>query len=140
MVVTKKNKGENAKRNIKTLGIKRKILKDYLISNKTLTKYADENSITSRELQYVVKRSNDFLNMESDNSFLENKYFHDDSKYGEIYNFIIEKIKIIRIKGGVVSGKSIKNLALLFKEQNPSCQINITDYFVRRFVKEMMCL
>ncbi len=48
----------------------------------------------------------------------------------------MNNINIVRCKEGVVNGETIKSFGKMYLKQNESCTIKITNYFVRRFVKE----
>ncbi len=125
---------DNAAR--KSLYDKKTILKKYLVSNQSVSKFGEENNIIPRLLRYTINNSNNIMNIDSDNSFMEMKNLKIENKYGHIDEFIINKIGILRRNGGIVTKAIIKTLGENYILETPECKIKITDYFIRRFIKK----
>ncbi len=97
---------------------------------------AEKYNIGIRTIRTADELTNEIINIDSDNSFLQkhNKINKPINKYIAIDNFILESLTKLRKHGGIINRLTVKQLTKKYVEQN-NMTIKPTNYFVKTFIK-----
>ncbi len=101
-----------------------------------MTELAEKYKVGYQVVRTAVSQSNTLANVDSDASILLGTYTKKTtiSKYSAVDDFILTKISVLREKGGIVNKYLIKSLLKDYNNTH-NASFNISDYFVRAFVK-----